>query len=113
MLDEVAKHPNDAAAHWVLGLAYGEGKRDQGSAMRNIREAVRLDPNNAWYHFYLSGLLRDSGDIAGAKAEAETARKLDPNNRTFQSRLANARLFQQQQSRLFSRFVSSTFSIWR
>ncbi len=85
LLEETAKHPNDAAAHWVLGWAYLEGKQDQGNALRNIREAVRLDQNNAWYHFYLSGLLRSSGDIVGATAEGEIARKLDPSNRMFRA----------------------------
>lgn len=64
-------------------MAYFEGKSDDESSIKEFREAVRLDPDNAWYHFYLSGPLHDSGDIKGANIELETARKLAHTNVMF------------------------------
>ena len=80
---ETLKHPKDAATHWILGMAYSEGKSDKENSIKEFREAVRFDPSSAWYHYYLSGALQDAGDIRGAIIELETARKLDPSNVMF------------------------------
>ena len=56
-----------------------------GSALTLYRDALRLDPGNGWYHYFIGGALSDSGDKTAALAELEKARKLDLENDTFRS----------------------------
>jgi len=83
---EALRHPNDAVPHLALGMAYsakpGEPNHFQ-QAITESREAVRLDPGNAWYHYFLGGMLSDSGDPKAALVELDRATKLDPDNDTF------------------------------
>lgn len=47
-------------------------------AEQEMREAMRLDPQNALFHSALAGLLTKAGNLSGAKAELENALELKP-----------------------------------
>ncbi len=86
---EALRHPNDAVPHLVLGLAYSDKSGEPNhfqQAITELRDAVRLNPGNAWFHYLLGGVLSDSGDPTAALVELDTARKLDPDNDAFRNR---------------------------
>ena len=47
-------------------------------AIARFREAIGLDPKNAQAHYQLGLALRRRGDVAEAKAEFASARRLAP-----------------------------------
>ena len=50
--EEVRNNPDDADAHFYLGLAYGElGKHKE--AIEAYKQALRLDPDNAHRYIHL------------------------------------------------------------
>lgn len=63
---------------------YQEGKAKLSSnrreAIRLIAEASRTQPDNPKYHHGLGAVLANSGMLEQAKAELETAVRLDPTN---------------------------------
>jgi Flp pilus assembly protein TadD len=73
----VALAPDNARAHFQLGLAYAElGER---SAARNhLEEAVRLAPRRAQYEIGLAGLLLDAGRFSEAIPHLRAALALEP-----------------------------------
>lgn len=58
-------------------------KGDWDGAITDLREALRLDPNNGWAHFGLGAALERKGDRRGALEEYRTAYTLDPENAQF------------------------------
>lgn len=61
---------NRAVTHCNLGLALwrrGQGS-DADDALRHLREAVRIEPSNAGYHFSLASTLESRKDFDGAAA---------------------------------------------
>ncbi len=54
--------------HLTLGFALAE-KGDLDGAIAEHREAIRLDPEDAWVRFSLGLLLLEEEDVAGAIAE--------------------------------------------
>lgn len=72
---------SDPHVHADYHVQRGRELLDQGfrpEAERNFREAVRLEPTNAAAHASLARVLELNHDDAGARAEAETAEKLQP-----------------------------------
>jgi hypothetical protein len=58
------------------------GAEDVTAAIREFREAVRLEPGNGSYHCNLAIALDDNGDDEEALAEYERCLELDPNDLT-------------------------------
>jgi tetratricopeptide (TPR) repeat protein len=72
---------SDSPTHAAYHVERGRELMQQGfrpEAERNFREAVRLDPTNAAAHAGLARILEMNKDGAGARAEAETAERLQP-----------------------------------
>lgn len=71
----------DPHTHADYHVQRGRELLDQGfrpEAERNFREAIRLEPTNVSAHASLARVLEMNHDDAGARAEAETADKLQP-----------------------------------
>jgi tetratricopeptide (TPR) repeat protein len=69
--------PDDAQAHYNLGLALG-ASGDLKGAIAAYRAAIRLRPDYADAHWFLGLDLAASGDLPGAIAEYRTAIRLKP-----------------------------------
>jgi len=86
------KEPQRALAHFQKAAqwdAYSPGVRHElaivhsllgqtEEALKQMREAVRLAPREAEYHYKLALALNETGDVAGTVAALEEAVKLDP-----------------------------------
>jgi Flp pilus assembly protein TadD len=73
----VALEPDDAGAHFRLGLAYAElGER--AAALRHLEDAVRLAPERPQYEVGLAGLLLDTGRFSEAIPHLRAALALEP-----------------------------------
>jgi Tfp pilus assembly protein PilF len=83
--------PEDPDSHLFLGMVYYRTNR-RPQAINLVRQAIALKPDRAGYHFALAVMLKDSGDLAGARAEFEAELKRDPNH---QPTLAQLRLLDQ------------------
>jgi tetratricopeptide (TPR) repeat protein len=57
-------------------LKNGQTERARGEFMK----AVKANPNDATPHVFLARLSRDEGDLASARAQLDTALRLDPKN---------------------------------
>jgi Tfp pilus assembly protein PilF len=71
--------PEDAESHLFLGMTYYHTNR-LPLAIESVRRAIALKPSGAGYHFALAVMLKESGDLAGARAEFEEELKRDPNH---------------------------------
>ncbi len=77
LLNVVAVAPNDARAHYYLGLAYARlGVRT--GALNQLAGAVHLAPREALMHDGLGQTLRETGDASSALGEFEEATRLAP-----------------------------------
>ena len=94
----LAAEPNNA--HWHYRLAQcQEAFGDLDAALKSARTAAQVDANNTTYRAYVAGVLSEKASHAGglgalgtarsAKAEAEAAVRLDPNNMDALIILAN------------------------
>ena len=52
--------------------------KQYAKAGEQIRQALRLDPDNAVYHFNYANILQDLGHLEDAIAEYKKALELDP-----------------------------------
>jgi len=73
----VAKAPDDARAHALLGMARAAGHYYR-SAVDELRRAAALDPSQPSYQFNLGCALEALGDIVAALAAYQTAVDLTP-----------------------------------
>ena len=69
--------PEDSESSMYLGMTYYHLKQ-LPEAIESVRRAIALKPNGREYHFALGMMLKDSGDVAGARAEFEEELKRDP-----------------------------------
>jgi TonB family protein len=68
-----------AETHFLLGLdAADEGRRP--TAILELKQALRLDPDEPYWHSTLAVLLEAQGDPEGAARECERAIKLSPDD---------------------------------
>jgi TonB family protein len=68
-----------AQTHFLLGLeAAGRGRPPV--AVQEIKQALRLDPDEPYWHSTLAVLLQEQGDPIGAEQECEQAGKLSPDD---------------------------------
>ena len=71
------QRPDDPEAHFELALQFGAERRvDQ--AIREYREAMRLNPRHQWAHYNLGYLLEGNKDLPGAAREFQAALRLRP-----------------------------------
>jgi serine/threonine-protein kinase len=73
--------PGNAWCHNRLGftLAWKGGRDDE--AIAQFREAIRLDANNGWSHYFLAIALERTGRLAEAADESREAARLLPEKR--------------------------------
>lgn len=69
--------PEDGEVHFQKGLVLHQ-QGDKAAALKNYREAVRLEPMNAGMHRSLGVLLSELGRPTEARSELEIAIRLDP-----------------------------------
>src|SRR3989442_6572796 len=93
LLGAVATAPQDARAHYYLGLAYARLGVVTG-AMRQLSDAVRLAPGDPRVHDAVGQTLREMGDSRAARRELEAAAHLDPGDPRYQVDLAGLLLDQ-------------------
>jgi Flp pilus assembly protein TadD len=84
--DTVAKSPGSARVHQNLGISLGRAGRHV-EAQRELREAIRIKPDDPWAHMELSRELRDAGRGDEALEQARTALELKPNSPTANNNL--------------------------
>lgn len=77
LLPVVARRPDDARAHYYLGLAYAALGASTG-AISQFRASVRLAPGDAAFHEGLGRAYREAGDAGAARREFEEAARLAP-----------------------------------
>ncbi len=76
--------PKYEKARIFLGLTYSqlgqeaERKGDRSRAIGELREALRLEPDEAYWHSALAQLLNAQGDLEGAAKECAQAAELSP-----------------------------------
>ena len=71
--------PSDAETNIFLGMTYYHTNR-LPQAIEQVRKAIALNSAGAGYHFALAVMLKDAGDVAGARAEFQAELKRDPNH---------------------------------
>lgn len=82
LLGALAVAPDDARAHYYLGLAYERLGVGPG-VITHLREAVRLAPQQPSFHEALGRAYRDAGDRTAARRELEEAARLDPDQARY------------------------------
>jgi TonB family protein len=83
-------HPDDAEAHYRLGVALLEGTTDQNAdAIAELREALRLRPNHAETHTRLAEALERKHKVDQAIQEYREAIRLNSDAPEPHSKLAN------------------------
>jgi len=91
LLRAVTVEPENARAHYYLGLAYGRVGARAG-AISQLRDAVRLAPGDPKFHATLGLAYRESGDQASAMRELKEAARLDPATLEYRIGMAGALL---------------------
>jgi tetratricopeptide (TPR) repeat protein len=80
----------DAAAHYELGFALGQHRRDYEGATAAFRKAIQLEPKYVAAHYELGMALTNQGKLDAAISPFQQAIALDPKHTTAHFRLANA-----------------------
>jgi tetratricopeptide (TPR) repeat protein len=74
----IVLRPEDSDSHLYLGMTFFRtGRRAQ--AIDSIRRAIALNPQGQGYHFALAIILKEDGDLNGARSEFQAELKRDPN----------------------------------
>jgi Flp pilus assembly protein TadD len=73
--DALARDPNDADTHNVLGFAYRKAG-DLDRAFRHYREALRLAPDHRGAHEYIGEAYLMAGDLAKAEEHLAALNRL-------------------------------------
>jgi TolB-like protein/DNA-binding winged helix-turn-helix (wHTH) protein len=87
-LKAVQLDPNSGEAHTALGFIELFRELDVPAAERELKAAIRLDPNYATAHHWYSGLLTATGRFPEGLAEIKEAAKLDPLSLIIRTALA-------------------------
>jgi tetratricopeptide (TPR) repeat protein len=87
-LKEIAAHPEHVRAR--MQVAAARYRVDSAAGLPFAREVVRLAPDYPFGHYLLGLLYFDTGDIAHAIPELETAARMLPDEAQFQFALGNA-----------------------
>lgn len=82
--EAIEQDPDFAVAHLWLGVAYAmlswEGSQNLERGFESIRKAISLDDRLSSAHAWLGNLYRWRGQLEKAKAEAQRALELNPND---------------------------------
>jgi tetratricopeptide (TPR) repeat protein len=73
---EVEKNPDDAFAHYNLGVVYGESGMYEES-IESYKQAIRIDPDDAGAHFNLGDAYLGLNDEDSALEQYEILKSLD------------------------------------
>src|SRR5215469_18461379 len=74
----ITARPKRADAHNLLGVAlHRQGLSDD--AMKSVREAIRINPNNPNFYCNLGEMERQAGQLDAAEAALSRALVIDPN----------------------------------
>jgi len=76
-----------ASAHNNLGVVFGD-QDNYPAAIEQFRQATAIDPQDPEFHMNLASSLAATGRISEARAEAETALKMAPNDPTIRDLVA-------------------------
>ena len=82
--------PEDALGRDTMGCVYAR-LGEHAASVPHFREAVRLGPDNASFHYNLAAALNFIGDIAAAEAVGEALIAIDPDHARGHHLLANLR----------------------
>lgn len=82
-------NPKDPAAHFNLGRAYAKLDKDS-NAEREIREAMKLNPEENEYRVELGDVLMKLAKYSEAIAVYTKAREVDPENYDLDDKIENA-----------------------
>ncbi len=74
--EEVRNNPDDAVAHYNLGLAYRESGKNK-EAIESYKQAIRNNPDDAMAHFGLGLAYFLLNDRGSALDQYEILKKLD------------------------------------
>ena len=74
---EVEKNPDDALAHYNLGVGYGESGMYE-EAIESFKQAIRIDPDDAVVHYSLGLAYHYSSDSDSALEQYKILKSLDP-----------------------------------
>ncbi len=85
----VRLHPDDAEAHYRLGVALANGNSDWNDAIAEFHEAVRMRPNHAETHARLAEVLESKHKVDEAIQEYREAIRLKPDAPDPHRKLAN------------------------
>lgn len=85
----IATDQNDAASHFNLGRSYAKLDKD-ADAEREIREAMRLNPEDNEYRVELGDVLMKLAKYSEAIAVYTKAREVDPENFDLDEKLEDA-----------------------
>ena len=87
--EEVRNNPDDANAHYNLGIAYyNTGKHKE--AIESYKQAIRLDPDFAMAHYNLGTTYNNTGKYQKAIESHKHAIRLDPDDADTHYNLGNA-----------------------
>ena len=84
----LTKNPTEPDALHLLGILESQEK-NFGLALKLIKQAKKIDPNNASIHNNLGNIFKNLGEINKAKEEYEEALRIDPNSASAHNNLAN------------------------
>jgi cytochrome c-type biogenesis protein CcmH/NrfG len=82
----IAKRPDYAEAHYMLGIALKESG-DPDGALAELKESIRLDPTTPGPFNTMGQILRQKGDLQGSKEAFATGVRL---NAEKNAQLANS-----------------------
>jgi tetratricopeptide (TPR) repeat protein len=85
----LGKNPEDDVAHFYLGLTYNKLNEDEDAA-KSLREAVKLEPDNAEYQTELGAVYIKLAKYHEAVTALKKALELDPENIKAQELLEKA-----------------------
>ena len=89
--EEVRKNPDDAEAHYMLGLAYSKLGMEK-EAIKSYKQAIKIDPDLAIAHYKLGLAYGKSGMYEEAIESFKQAIKIDPDHAEAHNNLGNAYL---------------------
>jgi serine/threonine protein kinase/Tfp pilus assembly protein PilF len=75
----LTRFPKDKDVHYWLGKAFSD-IGDSASAIRELKTAIEMDPNEGYYHNLLALVLAKAGDYKGAVEAAKKYASREPKN---------------------------------